>query len=123
MDKELEPHRFKDVEKKGFWDRLLALILGSLVVIMFIQVFCRYVLNNSLSWSEELTKYLFVWMTFLGGALCLRDKIHIGVDYFVSFLPKYFRNGIRQFNLLLIWDFPYNLIYFSHNNRNNEFGN
>ena len=89
-------------ERLDFWDSLLAILLGSLVLIMFIQVFFRYVLNNSLSWSEELAKYLFVWMTFLGAALCLRDKAHIGVDYFVSLLPGHFRHAVERFNLLVI---------------------
>lgn len=88
--------------KLDYWDILLAILLGSLVLIMFIQVFFRYVLNNSLSWSEELAKYLFVWMTFLGAALCLRDKIHIGVDYFVSLLPVQIQQAVQRFNLALI---------------------
>ncbi len=89
-------------ERLNFWDILLAFLLGSLVVIMFIQVFFRYVLNNSLSWSEELAKYLFVWMTFLGAALCLRDKAHIGVDYFLSLLPVQIQQAVQRFNLVLI---------------------
>jgi len=98
MDKEI----VQQAEKLRFWDILLAILLGSLVVIMFIQVFFRYVLNNSLSWSEELAKYLFVWMTFLGAALCLRDKLHIGVDYFVSLLPVQIQQAVQRFNLVLI---------------------
>ena len=94
--------KLKKVKKHGFWDYLIALILALLVIIMFTQVFFRYVLNHSLSWSEELTKYLFVWLVFLGGALCLRDKTHIGVDFFISLLPDFFKPGIRIFNYLLI---------------------
>jgi TRAP-type C4-dicarboxylate transport system permease small subunit len=89
-------------ERLNLWDIVLSVLLGSLVVIMFIQVFFRYVLNNSLSWSEELAKYLFVWMTFLGAALCLRDKVHIGVDYFVSLLPEPLQQAVQRFNLVLI---------------------
>lgn len=40
-----------------------------MVATMLLQVFCRYVLNASLSWSEELTRLLFVWLTFLGFSL------------------------------------------------------
>jgi TRAP-type transport system small permease protein len=102
MNNKLPPEQSQKFEKQSYGDTLLAILLGCLVLIMFIQVFCRYVLNSSLSWSEELAKYLFVWMTFIGGALCFRDKMHIGVDYFASLLPKYLCNGLQLFNLLLI---------------------
>ncbi|MGH7092423.1 MAG: TRAP transporter small permease, partial [Stellaceae bacterium] len=43
---------------------------------MLLQVFCRYVLNASLSWSEELTRLLFVWLTFIGFGLAVqRDAL------------------------------------------------
>lgn len=87
--------RSKKSRDKGVWDYLLALLMGGLVAVMLIQVFCRYALNSSLSWSEELAKYLFVWMTFIGGALCFRDKLHIGVDYFISLLPKQLQSVMR----------------------------
>ena len=69
-------------------DTTLAILLGVIVVIMFAQVFFRYVLNNSLSWSEEIVRFLFIWLTFLGAALNIRDKWHIGVDFFVTRLPE-----------------------------------
>ncbi|HEY1934130.1 MAG TPA: TRAP transporter large permease subunit [Acetobacteraceae bacterium] len=50
-------------------ERLCASVLAIMVATMLLQVFCRYVLNASLSWSEELTRLLFVWLTFLGFSL------------------------------------------------------
>lgn len=44
------------------------------------QVFCRYVLNHSLFWSEELARYLLVWLTFLGASVAYRRSIHPGID-------------------------------------------
>ena len=72
----------------GLADNILAILLGVIVVVMFAQVFFRYVLNNSLSWSEEIVRFLFIWLTFWGAALNIRDKWHIGVDFFVTQLPQ-----------------------------------
>ena len=44
---------------------LLVAALAAMAVIMGVQVFCRYVLGASLSWSEELTRYIFIWAGFL----------------------------------------------------------
>lgn len=59
---------------------LLALILGLIVITVTIQVFSRYVLNNPTSWSEETTRYLFVWLSLLGASLALHKGKHLGVD-------------------------------------------
>ena len=50
------------------------------VGIIFLQVIMRYIFNNSLSWSEELCKYLFVWMIWLGTSLSAREHGHIAID-------------------------------------------
>ena len=44
---------------------LLVFFLIAMTLIMGIQIFCRYVLGQSLSWSEEITRYLFIWSGFL----------------------------------------------------------
>ena len=49
---------------------LLAAALAAMAGIMGVQVFCRYVLGASLSWSEELTRYIFIWAGFLRVSYC-----------------------------------------------------
>lgn len=83
-------------------DMILAAILGVIVIIMFAQVFFRYVLNNSLSWSEEIVRFLFIWLTFLGAALNIRDKWHIGVDFFITLLPKRWSHKVLLFDLIIM---------------------
>lgn len=56
--------------------------------IILIQVFCRYVLNDSLPWSEELARYLMVWMTFLALPVVSRAKQHAALDIILGSLPK-----------------------------------
>ena len=55
---------------------------------ILVQVFCRYVLNDSLPWSEELARYLMVWMTFLTLPVVSRTKQHAALDIILGSLPR-----------------------------------
>jgi len=55
-------------------------MLVALCLMTFIQVIMRFVFRHALSWSEELTRYLFVWIVFLGVNLGIRDNIEIRLD-------------------------------------------
>lgn len=61
-------------------DTLCVLACVALVGVSFAAVIFRYVLNDSLVWSEELARYLFIWIVFLGGAIGVRERSHIAVD-------------------------------------------
>ena len=67
---------------------LLVILLACMAVIMGIQVFCRYVLSMSLSWSEELTRYLFIWAGFLSISYGTKRCISIKIEQFVALFPK-----------------------------------
>ncbi|MCP4399908.1 MAG: TRAP transporter small permease [bacterium] len=70
-------------------DCILAMILAAMTVIVFTQVFFRYVLNSPLAWPEEVARLMIVWLTFLGGYMALREKKHIGFNLLVKKLaPK-----------------------------------
>lgn len=90
-------------------DMLLAFIILLIVLIMSVQVLFRYVFNNSISWSEEVVRYLFVWMTFLGAAVCFRDRMHIRVDYFKDVLPKKIGSKLNRFNRWIMLAFTFYL--------------
>ncbi len=59
-----------------------------MTVMIFLQVIYRYVLGESLSFSEELARYMFIWSVSMGSALALRTRSHIGVEILVERLPK-----------------------------------
>lgn len=59
----------------------------ALVADITAAVFFRYVLNDSLVWGEELARYLFVWLVFLGAGLGVGKNVHVGIDSFVRMLP------------------------------------
>src|SRR6185503_1739050 len=63
------------------------LLIGAITVLVTVQVFARYVLNDTPPWSEELCRYLFVWASFLGACVAMRRAAHLGVDSLVVRLP------------------------------------
>lgn len=69
-------------------ETLMVVTLVLMTVIMGIQVFSRYALGASLSWSEELTRYLFVWEGFLSVSYCTKKCISIKIEQFVAMFPR-----------------------------------
>lgn len=67
---------------------LMVFLLAAMTVIMGIQVFSRYALGMALTWSEELTRYLFIWAGFLSVSYCTKKCISIKIEQFVALFPK-----------------------------------
>lgn len=86
-------------------DVLLVGLFGMTLVIILTAVFFRYVINQSLFWSDEIVRYLFVWFTLIGAALVLRDRRHIRVEYFVEHMPPGLRHVVELIGLLLVLAF------------------
>ena len=66
---------------------ICVLILASYLILVLLQVFFRYVLNESLFWAEEAVRFSMVWSVLLGSALVARDRAHIRIDLVESLLP------------------------------------
>lgn len=76
------------------WIEYLLFGLGFLMaVIVAVQVFFRYVLNQSLFWSEELARYLLVWLTFFGASVAYYRKVHPGIDILYSKMSPFTRRA------------------------------
>lgn len=74
------------------WIEYLVSGLGlSMSIIVAVQVFCRYVLNHSLFWSEELARFLLVWLTFLGASVAYYRGVHPGIDVIYTRMPDAIR--------------------------------
>ena len=71
----------------GWIEYLLFGIGLSMTVVVAVQVFFRYGLNQSLFWSEELARYLLVWLSFLGASVAYRRKAHPGIDILQAKMP------------------------------------
>jgi len=80
---------------------LIALILGVMVLLSFIQVVLRYVFSSGFIWQLEANTYLFSWLVMIGISYCVRVRAHIGVDAAVRLLPAPARRTVGIFVLLL----------------------
>lgn len=95
------------LQKLAKFDRALAkgegwVLMGLVVlmtVVVFLQVVCRYFLVRPLHWSEELARYLFVWISLLGATLAVQRRAHFGMDFFFRMLPA----RCRRFLTLIIY--------------------
>ena len=68
-------------------DMLSGLCLAIMVVLVFGNVVLRNTMNSGITVSEELSRWLFVWLTFMGAVVALREHGHLGTDVLVSRLP------------------------------------
>jgi TRAP-type C4-dicarboxylate transport system permease small subunit len=66
---------------------LIVLCLAAMCVLVFTNVVLRYAFNTGITVSEELSRWLFVWMTFLGAIIAMREHGHLGMDSLVVRLP------------------------------------
>lgn len=61
--------------------------LALMSLLVFLNVILRYVFNSGITWSEELSRFLFVWMVFLGAIAALKDNMHLAVTILLDRLP------------------------------------
>lgn len=71
-----------------FEETLMTLVLAIMVVVLTAQIVFRKVLGNSLAWSEELCRYLFIWSGFLSLSYTLHNHSAMKTDLFIAFFPK-----------------------------------
>lgn len=83
----------------------LALATATMLAVVLLQVLFRYVIQTSLSWSEELARYAFVWAIFLGASAATRRGQHIVMGAVVSLLPPRLQRGLAVLGALVFAGF------------------
>lgn len=76
---------------------LCVFLMSFMTLLIFMQVVMRYVFNNSLSWSEELARYVFIWLIYLGISYGCKLRKHIKIDAALYLFPK----KVRPYVILL----------------------
>ncbi len=87
----------EDEDLSGFqWsDSLVVGVFWALACVVFLQFFTRYVLNNSLGWTEEIARFLLIAVTFLGAIMAVRRESHIAVELAFRWLSRPVRHFLQ----------------------------
>jgi TRAP-type C4-dicarboxylate transport system permease small subunit len=88
-------------------------LMSLMTIVMFIQVVARRVFSNSLSWSEELARYLFLWLIYLGISYGAKTMKHIKIEAFLGVFPKKARPFVIILGDILFFVFAIFIIYTS----------
>lgn len=84
---------------------LLGFLLSGMSLIIAVQVFMRYVMKSSLSWSEEIARYMFIWMVYIGISYGVKKSKHIKIDAAVNIFPKATRKYLYILSDLIFLSF------------------
>jgi TRAP-type C4-dicarboxylate transport system permease small subunit len=77
-------------------------MMAVMVVLVFMNVVCRYLLNFSIIWAEEISQYLMVWVAFLGAGLALREGRHVAIEMLQDRMPSRVKRMTRLIVALLL---------------------
>ncbi len=87
-----------------YLDLVLRVVISTQLMVMvafcFSQTAMRYLFNNPLVWSEEITRFVFIWMVFMGAGLATSLKDHIRVDMFPKFMSR-FKRGTNILQIIV----------------------
>lgn len=101
-----------------FEETVIAILLGLMTIITFINVVARYVFNANILWGLEVTVFLFAWLVLIGISYGVKKSFHLGVDVLINIVPPPVKKLLAliavaaclAFSLLLLkgsWDYWY----------------
>ena len=76
-----------DLRQYGIEDWITFVLFWALTIVVFLQFFTRYILNDSLAWTEEIARYLLIVVVFIGASMGVRRNTHIHVEFLYRYLP------------------------------------
>ena len=94
-----------------FEDEVASFLMMVITVILVLQICTRYFLGDPLSWTEEVSRHLFVWLVFFGASGAIRDRSHIAVDLVNAHLPPRMRLVVLLGSNVLVLFFLINMLY------------
>jgi TRAP-type C4-dicarboxylate transport system permease small subunit len=102
----------------GIMDKIVDHLVGFLMLLLVIiggaQVFSRYILNYSLTWSEELSRYILVWLVFMAMGAGLRRRAHIGMNVIVTRFSEGIQRWFELFSCVVAIVFGAAVIFYTY---------
>ena len=100
-----------DLSDHDATDAPVLIVFWVLAFVVFLQFFTRYVLNDSLGWTEEIARFLLIAVTFMGAIMAVRKQSHIAVEILYRYMPRSLRRvlqtaidlGLVAFYAALAW--------------------
>ena len=94
-------------------ESVLCVLISALSIVTFSQVVARYVFEAPLSWSEELARFLLLWLAMLSGAYAFKIKSHFALQFVTKIVPSKIQKLISVIVSLLVISFLSGFVFYS----------
>ncbi len=84
-----------DLSDLRWEDGIVLVVFWVLAAVVFLQFFTRYVLNDSIAWTEEIARYLLIAVTFIGAVMATRKQSHIAVEFLFRWMARPVRRAVQ----------------------------
>ncbi len=109
-----EKMKFLKLLDEKFEITICSLLMMTMTILIFVQVIMRYVFHSSLSWSEELARYVFIWMIYIGISYGARIMKHIKIEASLGLFPKKVRPFVVILGDILFFVFSVIIVYLAY---------
>ncbi|MER2089760.1 MAG: TRAP transporter small permease [Sporosarcina sp.] len=90
---------------------IISLFMITMSIFIFVQVISRYVFGNSVTWTEEASRYLFIWLIFLTIGIGFKENKHISIDIILDLCPPIVQKIMKQIVYTLVFSLSIFFVY------------
>ncbi|MDR1508398.1 MAG: TRAP transporter small permease [Synergistaceae bacterium] len=95
----------------NFEEYFVVWAMALMTVLVFCQVVMRYIFSNSLSWSEELARFIFMWLSWVGASYAVKERSHFRVEMFANLMKGRRRKKFELLILAVWFAFSVNMVW------------
>ncbi len=88
---------------ESIYNTILIVLISSMFITVTYNVFMRFVINQSVGWADELSRFLFIWTSFIGAVIAFKNDEHVGLSFVVDKIKSIpVKRGIAIIRQLLV---------------------